>query len=217
MSEEQDIAALAVRMKANGDLIQRIDGTEVVVAHYDRGTGHLEFASREHSVKLYNQVTAKIGTVSKGTQPSGLTIKSIGIKGEDSPKPMSKLPARPRLGPLGDSAEEIVQWYLDNNLTEAIVRYGIYTDANGKPIKKPVRRVIENSVDGRNEGDDPVPTPRKGQSHEGGPVKREREVIELKSAIIARRATALTFVPQEVVGGFEIEDEIPQTAGMEVD
>lgn len=211
MSEVEELAAVQVRMKSNGDLIQRVDGTEILVAHYDRTSGHLEFTSKENSVKLYNQCVSKISTVSKGTQPSGLTIKTIGVKG--APAPKKGLPKRPALGPLGDAAEDIVSYYLENDPAQAIIRYGIYTDSKGQMIRRPVRRVVETINDDRATHEDAdLPWIQTGpKTQEKGPVNKTAEVIQEKSGIIARRATALTFTPQEVVGGFQPEEDYDET------
>ena len=216
----QEPATLTVKLRKSGDLIIDDDGKEIVVAHYDRASGHLEFTTKEYSVKLYNQCTAKIGTVANGTQPSGMIVKSIGVKGQARAEPKGK---RPRMGKEGDGTPTVVDWYIRENPTEAIARYGIFTDKDGKMVRKTVERVVESIHDGRNEADDPVPTPVKGQSFDGGPIKRERRVIKVRNAIIARRPTRYEddpdvldqlgvdklealFSPNEVVGGWQPED-----------
>lgn len=232
MSNETELLESQVRLKKDGTLVQRIDGTEVTVAKYDRLTGGLEFSTKEYSVKLYNQVVARISTVNKGTQPSGFTIKSISITGEEKPKaPSTK---RPRMREEGDGTPEVVDWYIKNALTEAIVRYGIYTDASGKPIRKHVSRSVDIRIDGRNDADAPTPMPVKGQSYEGGPVRRKTVIVNVRNAIIARRATRYEddpdvladlgvdklealFVPQEVVGGFQPDDDFESPVIMEVE
>jgi hypothetical protein len=217
MSQDVDeLASATVRMRKDGTLIQRIDGQEIVVATYSRQTGHLEFETKEYSVKLYNQCVSKISTVNKGTQPSNLTIHSFGVKGEARTDP-KKLPKKPKIGPLGDAAEDYVQWYLDNDMAGAIIRYGIYTDDDGKPIKKAVRRVVETIIDQRDIEDEDLEPQKDGKkTFSKGPVGRGHELVEHKSAIIARRATALTFTPQEVVGGWQPEDpEFESTPAMQ--
>lgn len=207
-NEVEELASAKVRLRKNGELIQRIDGEEVVVATYNRDTGFLEFATKKYSVDLYNQVTAKIGTVNNGKDPSNLTIRGIGVKGEARPN-MAKAPKKPKLGPLGDTAEDIVQWYLDHDLPQAIIRYGIYTDSSGKPIRKKVRRILSPIVDHRATLDDDelqwVKDSKGSQTKT--PVGIEHELIEINNALVARRATALTFTPQEVVGGFTPDED----------
>lgn len=210
MSEETELVEAQVRLRANGDLYQRADGKDTVIAHYDKASGHLEFTTKEYSVKLYQQVTARLGTVKNGTEPSNNVIRSIGVKGQPRPD-MKKLPKRPRIGPAGDAAEEFVRWMLDNDMPQAIIRYGIYTDANGKPVRKNVRRVVETTADRREEEDDDLPEIKDGnKSFTKGPIYRERETITLQNQIIARRATPLTFTPQEVVGGFQPDDDFEE-------
>ena len=203
---ETELTEAQVRLKKNGDLVQRIDGSEVVVAHYDRTTGHLEFTTKEHSVKLYQQVTARIGTVAKGTEQSGLTIKSLGVKGQTvTESPRTK---RPKMGELGDATPEVVEWYFDNNLPEFIIRYGVFTDSKGNPIRRDVRRVVESTVDNREMEDDSMPWVKTGaKTRDKSPIARTAELVTEKKAIIARRATHMTFTPQEVVGGFSVDSD----------
>jgi len=208
--ESTELMEAQVRLRSNGDLYQRRDGTEVTIAHYDKGSGHLEFVTKEDSVKLYPQVTARLGTVSKGTQPSNNVIRSIGVKGEARPD-LKKAPKKPKLGRLGDAAEEVVQWYLDHAMEEAIIRYGIYTDAKGQPIRKNVRRIVEEIIDMRDGEDEDLPEKKDGaKSFTKGPIYREKTTLDLKGQIIARRGTPLTFTPQEVVGGFQPDDDVEE-------
>jgi hypothetical protein len=192
-----------VKLRANGDLTITEEGQATIVAHYDKKTGVLEFASQAFSEKYYHQVTARIGSVAKGTEVSGLSITRIGIMGlkaavdKDAPEQPN-----PEDYPLGDADEAVVQWMLDYDLPQAIARYGIFCDAKGKPIKKKVRRIVVTTVDNRNLDDSDLEPFKQGKSQVKGPVMNEGELIERDSAIIARRATALTFTPSEVVGGF---------------
>lgn len=205
--QETELTESKVRLKRDGTLCQMIEGKENKVAHYDRTTGRLEFETKEYATKLYQQVTARIGTVSNGTQQSGLVIRSFGVKGE-KPVDTAGIPKRPRFGPLGDATPEVVEWYFEHNLPEAILRYGVYTDAKGKPIRKDVRRVLESTVDRRDQTDDTLPWTKTGnKTQDKVPVAREHEVITAKNAIIARRATSMTFTPNEVVGGFAVDDD----------
>lgn len=208
-----ELATVVVKFRKNGDLTIDEDGTKVIVAHYDRESGHLEFETKEHSVKLYQQITARIGTVQNGTQPSGLVIRSYGVKGE-ARSDTANVPKRPKLGPLGDTAEAVVEWYLKYDMPQAIIRYGIYTDARGNPIRKDCRRILEKTTDIRADvEDDDLPWVKTGsRTQEKTPVFREKEMIEVKGALVARRATPLTFTPSEVVGGFQPEDDFADAA-----
>lgn len=204
-----------VKLRANGDLIITEDGTVIVVANYDKKTGTLEFATRGSSVKFYNQAVARITTVAGGTQPSQYAIRSITIKGEAGGV-AKNAPKRPKLGPLGDAAEDIVQWYLDNHPAEAIARYGIYTDEKGEFVRKTVRRRLVNIVDRRNEDTSELEAVKQGvNSQSKGPVNFEGEIVEVKNAIIARRATALTYSPNEVVGGYQPDEQEYEKAATE--
>ena len=203
-----------VKLSANGDLTITEDGNKTVLAHYDRKSAVLEFVSKETSAKYYNQCVARISTVAGGTQPSQNVIRSIAIKGQES-SVAKDAPKRPRLGPLGDSAEEFVQWMLDYNMSEAIARYGIYVDEKGQPVRKNVRRKIVNMVDVRDQDDDAAVVNKQGKTQTSGPVGLEGELVEVKNAIIARRATALTFTPSEVIGGYVPDDYFEQPYNVE--
>jgi hypothetical protein len=223
MSTELDeLESAQVRFKKNGDLVQRIDGGEIVVAHYDRATGHLEFATKKASVDLYQQVTARIGSTNKGTETSGLVIKTFGIKGEARSAPAGK---RPKMGPEGDGAPVFVHHMVTKEPPEAVIRYKIFTDANGEMVRKRVRRVIETTADRRETTDDRLPWIVTGaKTQEKSPVARDNKVVEVRNAIIGQRPTRYEddpdvldelgvdkleaiFSPSEVVGGWTPEDE----------
>lgn len=204
-STETELDSTKVRMKSSGDLVIRADGKEVVIAHYTQATGLLEFTTKDNSVRYGAACSARIGSVSNGTEVSGNVIRNIRVKGDVVVVPKTK---RPKMGPEGDAAEDIVQWYLDNDLTQAITRYGIYLDGKGEPIRKKVRRLIKNTVDNRNLLDEDLQAVRDGaKSVTKAAVTIEPEWVEENKAIIARRATRLTFTPNEVVGGFEPDDD----------
>jgi hypothetical protein len=209
---ETELTAEPVKLRKDGTIVQAQDGKDVVVAHYSRETGHLEFETKEGSVKLYQQVTARIGTVSKGTQPSGLVIRTIGVKGEKRPD-LAGIPKRPKMGKLGDCTPEVVEWFFEYNLPEAIIRYGVYLDNKGKPVRKDARRLVKTIVDNRELEDDQLEWVKQGKNTQAkAPVSEQGELVEAKNAIIARRATHLTFTPKEAVGGFELEDEMDSIA-----
>lgn len=221
MSDESETAEAQVRLRKDGTLYQRIDHQEVVIATYDEKTGHLEFETREYSVKFYQQVTAKIGSVNKGTQPSNKVIKTMGIKGEKRTD-AAKLPKRPKLGPLGDLAWDQTKYFRDNDPIQFDVRYGAYKDAEGNYIRKTCRRVLENTVDLRSDDieNDDLPWMRaagKG-TREKAPIFREAESVTFKNVIVARRGTEIgpngedpiTCKAEEVVGGFQPNDDFEE-------
>lgn len=199
-----------VKLLKNGDLVITEEDQKIVVAHYEVKTGHLEFASKAFSESYYNAAITGIGTINKGKEVSGLIIRSFGIKGGPPIKVDKTAPKKPRLGRLGDSAEDIVRWYLTYALPEAIIRYRIYCDSAGNPIRKKIRRIVEHQVDNRNLDDNAIDPVKDGpNSQTKAPITRERELIDFDGVpqIIAGRATALTFQPQEVVGGFVADDD----------
>lgn len=207
MPDDNELETQRVRLKSNGDIVHGNGTAEILVAHYERSTGRLEFTTRKHSVDFYTQCTSRIGSTNKGTESSNLVIRSVGVKGDPIIDP-KKIPKRPPMDQKGDAGEATVRWFLDYNLPEAIIRYKIYTDAEGKPVLKPVRRLVVETVDKRATHEDkqlkwqPI-----GEGEEKAPVMNEGYYIEHDKAIIAQRATDLTFQPQEVVGGWRPDEE----------
>ena len=210
MSNETESDSTKVRMKASGDLVIRVDGKETVIAHYTKESGLLEFTTKQNSITYGQACAARIGSVSNGTEVSNNVIRNIRVKGDPVSTPKTK---RPKMGAEGDSAEDIVQWYLDNDMPQAIVRYGIYTDEKGEPVRKHVKRMVKNTVDNRNLLDEDIQAVRDGaKSVTKSPVAIEPEMIEDRKGIIARRATRLTFTPNEVVGGWQPDDDFEDAA-----
>lgn len=211
----EEIATEPVKLMKNGDITQDIDGQKTVVAHYDRKTRHLEFATMEGANKLTRLVTAAIGTVAKGTQSSGLTIETMSVKGQERDKPAGKVPPRPRRDAnLGDQTPDLVSWYFKYYPHEAYIRYGVFLDDDGEPRRARVKRLTKEIVDDR-EGNRGLAEQNEGRgaqvgpkTFEGGPIQQMAELEFKDDQIIARRATHMTFQPHEVVGGFDTgEDE----------
>lgn len=197
-------------LKKNGDLVLTEDGSKTTVATYNADTRTLEFATKLFSEKHYNACVTAVGTESKGTLVSTNGIRSLCVKGEKRPD-LKDAPKRPRLGELGDSASDIVEWYLTYDMGQAIIRYGLYTDSKGKPVRRKVKRIVETVVDNRDMDDVDLEARKDGRSSTvKAPVNRLAELVEVDNAYIARRATALTFIPQEVVGGFQPDDDFEE-------
>jgi hypothetical protein len=214
MSNETEATSGKIKLHKDGRLTLNSDGTEVLIGHYNRTTGHLEFETRDYSVKLYQAVTARIGTRNEGKEPSGLKITSLSVKGEKLDEMPKNAPKRPRMGVLGDCTKEVVEWFLKYRPQEFIVRYGVYTDESGEMVKKKVRRIVELTVDNRDTDDDDIEWVRDGKkSRTKSPVARAYEEVTSDEGIIARRSTHLTFTPREVVGGFDTDDELATMEG----
>ncbi len=210
----EEIATNQVKFGKNGDLTQEIDGVKTVVAHYDRKTRHLEFETVEISTKLIRQITAAIGTINKGTQSSGLSIDTMGVKGQERDKPSVKVPAKPKRDPnFGDQTPALVKWYFQYYPREAYIRYGVFLDEQGEPILRKVKRRTTETIDDRG-GEHGLENQNEGKGAQVGPKRWEKGPIGqvvyqdiLDDQIIARRATCMTFAPSEVVGGFEFADD----------
>lgn len=210
----KETATDAVSFRSTGDLFQEIEGVPTKVAFFDKTTGHLEFENADPSAKLMRKVTAAIGTVDNGKRPSGLTIKTMGIKGQERDKPTGKVPPKPKRDPLyGDQTPKLVEWYFKYYPREAYLRYGVFLDDKGEPIRRAVKRKTTEIVDDRS-GDIGLEKQNDGKGVQVGPKKWENgpigQVATMEKSddqIIARRATHMTYAPNEVVGGFDWEDE----------
>ena len=212
MSDQTEAEKARVKLRTNGDLTILEDDKPTIIGHYDRKTGTLEFISRKYKETLYNQVVDRIGTTNNGTEPSNLIIRNITVKGEGSTL-AKNAPKRPKMGPLGDSALDVVEWYLTYDLAQAITRYGIYCDDKGNPIRKNCRRKYNNIVDSRDLDDRQLQAFKVGADSEvKGPVMGEAVVEDFPNAVIAKRATQGTFTPNEVTGGFQPDDDFEDAA-----
>lgn len=206
-------ASETVKLKKNGEIIQDQDGVKVVVAKFTHATGRLEFANPKVAEKLKVQILSAVGTIEKGTKPSGLIVKSMGLMGvkADAPK---NVPTKPRRHPMmGDQTPDLVEWYFAYYPQEAYIRYGVFLDAAGKPIRKNVRRRLTELVDDRS-GEMGLAEQNEGKGQKVGKNKWEKSDIAiqtteeiLKNQMIARRATCMTFQPNEVIGGFNAGDD----------
>ena len=94
MPEQNELATITVRLHKNGDLSIDEDGLKVIIGHYDRNSGHLEFTTKEYSVKLYQQAVSVIGTVNKGKDESGLVISRMSVK-ERAPYRSQEITGKP--------------------------------------------------------------------------------------------------------------------------
>jgi len=205
--------------------------TKDVVARYYSGTGILEFASADADAKYRRQcidvVTMK--PTADGTQavPTGRTISEFAIKGREDDKPQANIPPKPAADPnLGDTTPAVVEWYFQYHPQWAYARYRVFLDEAGNPIRRNVRRKSIEMVDDRDDskglalenegrGQQVLRTPKQS-SWEGGPVARKGYIDEFDNQIIARRATCMTFTPNEVRGGFDIPFVDEPTRGIGV-
>ncbi len=214
MPTQQLSTAEPISLHKNGDLVIQTDGKDEVIAHYDRRTGDLEYASEKISKAHARGCAFAIGTVNKGKSPSGLVIKTIGVKGQPRDD-LSKAPPRPSLrGPLGDLEDAVVKWYFAWAPIEAQRRYRVFLDAAGQPVRRSVRRIWAEFIDDRADGLYGLEEKNEGKGLQIGKGKFEKSAVAivktpefLDNQIIAMRPTCMTFTPNEVVGGFTIEYE----------
>jgi|GEM_PF-5141087 hypothetical protein len=223
MSEMLSNASPIILAK-NGDLIliDKEADTKTKIAHYDRKTGDLEYESDAFSKAHARGCAFAIGTINKGKTVSGLVIKTIGVKGEKRDD-LSKAPPMPKKNPLlGDQTDELVKWYFAWSPREAIRRYQVYVDANGEMVRRKVRRKWTEFIDDRVDGLYQLEEQNEGKGQqigkgkwEKGAVAQVRSMEVLENQIIARRATCMTFHPNEVVGGFDASDDSEEQVAQE--
>jgi hypothetical protein len=129
----------------------------------------------------------------------------------------------PKKNPLrGDQTDELVKWYFAWSPREAIRRYQVYVDANGEMVRRKVRRKWTEFIDDRVDGLYQLEEQNEGKGQqigkgkwEKGAVAQARSMEVLENQIIARRATCMTFHPNEVVGGFDASDDSEEQVAQE--
>lgn len=218
MSEKTSTAEPIV-LRKNGDLILEIDGKDEVIAHYDRKTGDLEYATTAISKAHQRGCAFAIGTINKGKAVSGLTIKTFGVKGVPRDD-VSKAPAMPKKDPqLGDQTEELVKWYFRWSPKEAYIRYGVFMGPDGQPVRRKVKRKWQEFIDDRADGLYGLEDKNEGKGMQVGKGKFEKAAVAtlnsfeiLEDQLIARRATCMTFHPNECVVPFDSGDDADDQA-----
>lgn len=220
MSDENEPVPVPVKLGKGGVLtiIDEGSGLELVVARYDAKTAVLEFESEESEAKHRRQCVEAVTQVKRGNQivPSGRDIREFAIKGRPSDSANGqRIPPRPKSDPmLGDTTPAVVKWYFQYHPQKAYARYRVFLDENGEPIRRDVqRKSVETIVDrdgnrglemeNDNRGQQVLKSP-KLQSWERGFVARKGYLDQFDQQIIARRATVMTFTPNEVLGGFDV-------------
>lgn len=202
-----------IKLLKSGDLVIETNDGREVIAHYDRRTADLEYASERISKMHARGCAFAIGTINKGKTPSGLVIKTIGVKGQPRDD-LSKAPPRPKMnGPIGDQEESVVKWYFAWSPREAIRRYGVFVDSEGQMVRRNVRRKWVEFIDDRADGLYGLEDKNEGKGLQIGKGKFEKSAVaemksfeHLENQIIAQRATCITYHPNEVVGGFDASD-----------
>ena len=215
MPEENAIVSeYPVQFLKNGELIQEREGKPAKVGFYDRKTGHLEFETKEDHAKLIRQCSAAIGTVNKGRQSSGLAINSISVKGDPVDQPQGKIPPRPKAGPLGNKDPKVVKWWFQYYPQRAYRMYRVFLDAEGQPRTARCRRRVKELLDDRNDEYGFANEQREVGSSAGKNRHFEKGVVAevitqddvIEDGIVAEVPTCMTYTPNEVIGGFEAED-----------
>lgn len=168
----------------NGDVCQNHKGRQIVLAHFDSNDGFCEFQNAMFDRKFREQVTRAITEDVSGDKTNNV-ITEYGIK--DRPRDTVKVnePACPKPERLlGDKTPSIVQWYFKWRPQAAYVRYGVELDKDGSPIV----------VHGRRD------ELRYKENPKTGGVEEILVTTEKEDGFLARRATHITFLANEVVG-----------------
>ncbi len=221
MPEDSASSESPVTFLKSGELLQEREGKPVVFAHYDRKTGHVEFDTAEDSKKLMRQVAAAIGTVNKGRQASGLRIDSVSVKGDPMDAPAGKVPPRPKAGPLGTKDPRVVKWWFQYYPHRAYRLYRVFLDAEGNPRTAKCRRRVKELLDDRNDEYGFSNEQREVGSRAGKNRYFEKGVVAevitqddvVEDGIVAEIPTCMTYTPNEVFGGFEVEESNGEEGG----
>jgi hypothetical protein len=220
---EQLSNAHPIVLKKNGDLmlIDKASDTKTKIAFYDRKTGDLEYESASFGKAHARGCAFAIGTINNGKAVSGLVIRTIGVKGEKRDD-LSKAPPMPKKDPqLGDQTPELVKWYFAWAPIEAVRRYQVYMDPSGEMVRRRVRRKWVEFIDDRGDGGYQLAEQNGGKGQqigkgkwEGGEVAEVRSMEVLENQIIARRATCMTYSPNECVTPFDAADDSEDQAAI---
>lgn len=213
------LSADPIKFLKNGDLCTEINGEKTVIAHYDRKTGDLEYASVAVSKEHARGIAFAVGTVNQGKSASGLVIKTMGIKGQPRDNPKNVPPRPKRDANLGDQTPAYQKWLLDFYPKQFAIQYQCFLDAEGNFIRRKVKRRFEEFIDDRPDGAYGLEEKNDGKGSQVGKGKWEKSAVAIVKAeevlegqIIARRGTPLTYTPNEVVGGFDATDDFDAEA-----
>ena len=204
----------------NGKVLRNIGGVDQVCAVFNEKTGRLEFQDEDAAYKLREGIFSAIGTTGDKSHPkdSGRVIKSIALKGvaEDLPTPGE--PKRPSPGNfLGDCRPSLVRWMFEYRPHEAYIVYRVRMDKSGKPVRADVRRKRYLHGDAgspaevgegykRGSSGSWLTTSAQGGAEVDADGNRLFVYESYKNQIIAGRATCMTFLPNEVIGGASLID-----------
>lgn len=185
MSESQTQQKPNFELLDDGSVIQNHKGRQIVLAKFDTNDGFCEFENLMFDKKFREQVTRAITENTSGDKSNNV-ITEYGIKNRPRDKKKENEPECPKpTRLLGDKTPGIVSWYFRWRPQAAYVRYGVELDKAGEPI------VVHGRRDELRYEEDP----------KTGGVKEMLASTEKTDGFLARRATHLTFLQSEVVGG----------------
>jgi len=183
-----------IELLDDGDVVfNNKRGRPTKIGTFDNDTGHLEFESEEKD-KMHRELTIRyIQFEQDGQTPTNMQIKSFGIKGRARDVEADNIPPMPKSKDgLGDKSPKVVEWFFKWKPQEAYARYGVRLDKSGNPILAKVKRFVktwgEVYVDDKGR---PLQEPTQGEIV----TDASRE-----EGMIARRATHMTYLIEEVVG-----------------
>lgn len=162
------------------------------IAVFDFEDGNLEFENATIEKLHRAKVVMVIGEDADTGIQTGNKIKSYSIKGRERDVPKKNEPVKPfGTKQMGDKTKAVVEWYFKWRPQEAYARYGVVLDDQGSPVivhgKRKEQVIRENPATGL--------------------VELETFFVEKEDGMLATRATHLTFLKEEVVGGNEIDTE----------
>lgn len=192
MSEQKP----TIELLDNGDVVLNKRGKSTVIATFDAEAGHLEFTSEKNDVDFRELAVRYIQEDESGTVSTGVVVKSFGVKGRRVDAKDEDLPPIPKTKDgLGDKSPKVVEWYFKHKPQEAYVRYGVKLDEKGKPILRHCKR--------KNIKWEEVYTDTKGNRLMEPAMDYVEYIDENEQGMVARRATHMTYLETDVIGGEE--------------
>lgn len=162
------------------------------IAVFDFEDGNLEFENATIDKLHRSKVVLAIGEDAETGIQTGNKIKSFSIKGRERDVQKKNEPVKPfGTKQFGDKTKAVVEWYFKWRPQEAYARYGVVLDDQGNPVivhgKRKEQVIRENPATGL--------------------VELETFFVEKEDGMLATRATHMTFLKDEVVGGVGIDTE----------
>lgn len=181
------------QLRDNGEIHFNKKGQSTLLAKFNAETGLLTFESFAIDQTYRTQVLRAITEDWVTGEQTGNVVKGYAIAGRPRDRLMKGEPPQPRKDPAyGDKTPAFVRWLFRWRPQAAYARFGVLLDSNGEPRTAHCRRIERGLLT--------APTGKPVEIGADGKDALAVNVIEEENAILAMRATCMTFTTKEVVG-----------------